>query len=549
MQTTSLLRAKIEGTTILGGGLGGLRERDQRWVVPVAAVGIAGALIAFLTLLYQNYAAMATLGEAAGAADLVFYVAVVAGWALIFVLGFPIAISVLYFSRDTRLLASLPIPAWRIVGANAAMLYLYALPVAVLLVAPALVAGTDAMTTLGIGPVRYWAVGVIVTLLVPLVPIVLAALAVTLITRVVNLSRFRTGLEALGMLLLVVAIVGLQLILSRSMGEDGAQLSPSMEGFVLRLRGAVPPAGWYASGFHAGGGAGFVGAAFATLALATGAIAVIGAGYLRGLAEQNATRTPRRRTTPGTMPRQHGRLAALVMREVKLLTSNSTFLFESVGEVFVFPIILVVIRIATPQELFAKLLPYLDRSAYVMPIVTGALVLFAGLNSVSSAALSREGKTFDLSLSLPLAGSTQVAAKIVAYLVLFGTAFVLNAVLATWILARPWWYAPVIVLCGLPFVWLIGTTTIYADLRRPHLNWSHPQQAVKQNMNVVIGMGIAIVALAAAAAPAAVAAVRGALPGLVMALGSGLALVGAAVMGRLVLRYADQRYASAFARG
>ncbi len=503
MQTTSLLRAKIEGTTILGGGLGGLRERDQRWVVPVAAVGIAGALIAFLTLLYQNYAAMATLGEAAGAADLVFYVAVVAGWALIFVLGFPIAISVLYFSRDTRLLASLPIPAWRIVGANAAMLYLYALPVAVLLVAPALVAGTDAMTTLGIGPVRYWAVGVIVTLLVPVVPIVLAALAVTLITRVVNLSRFRTGLEALGMLLLVVAIVGLQLILSRSMGEDGAQLSPSMEGFVLRLRGAVPPAGWYASGFHAGGGAGFVGAAFATLALATGAIAVIGAGYLRGLAEQNATRTPRRRTTPGTMPRQHGRLAALVMREVKLLTSNSTFLFESVGEVFVFPIILVVIRIATPQELFAELLPYLDRSAYVMPIVTSALVLFAGLNSVSSAALSREGKTFDLSLSLPLAGSTQVAAKIVAYLVLFGTAFVLNAVLATWILARPWWYAPVIVLCGLPFVWLIGTTTIYADLRRPHLNWSHPQQAVKQNMNVVIGMGIAIVALAAAAAPGA----------------------------------------------
>lgn len=557
MRMISLLRAKIEGTTFVGGGFERLRERDQLWVVPIAGAGILVAVVGFVALLYQNYRGMALLGAQAGVPDLVFYLAVVAGWAVVFILGFPVAISVLYFSRDTRLLASLPIPAHRIVGANAWLLYLYALPVAALFIVPALVAGAaplaDAslVATLGIGIARYWTVGLVVTLLLPVVPLALSALIVTGITRLVNLSRFRTGLEALGMLLMLVVLVGLQLALSRSLVDGGAgvAVSDAISSLVVDLRDAVPPAGWYAAGFVAGGTGVFVAAAAATVGVGAGAIAAVGRGYLRQLANQTVTRNRRRRSTPATMPREHAPLTSLAMREVKLLTSNSTFLFESVGELFVFPLILLILRIATPDDAIAQLLPYLDRTDYLLPIVTGALVLFAGINSVSSAAISREGRTFDLSLSLPLPGSTQVAAKIVTYLVLFGGAFAVNAALATWILARPWWYAPVIVVCGLPFIWLIGTTTIYADLRRPHLNWNHPQQAVKQNMNVVIGMGIAIVALGAAGAPAAVAAVRGAPGGVVLVLGAGLALFGAAVTGRLVLRYADRRYANAFARG
>ncbi|MFW5783015.1 MAG: hypothetical protein ACOCY8_00715, partial [Spirochaetota bacterium] len=128
MRTISLLRAKIEGTTFLGGGFERLRERDQAWVVPVAVVGILVAVVGFVVLLYQNYRGMAMLGVQAGVPDLIFYVAIVAGWAIVLILGFPVAISVLYFSRDTRLLASLPIPAHRIVAANAGLLYLYGLP-------------------------------------------------------------------------------------------------------------------------------------------------------------------------------------------------------------------------------------------------------------------------------------------------------------------------------------------------------------------------------------------------------------------------------------
>jgi ABC-2 type transport system permease protein len=549
MRIVSLLKAKLEGTTFLGGGIRRLRDRNQLWIVPIAVLGIAVGLVGIITLLYQNYRAMAIIGQAMGAPALPLTLAVVVTWVLTFVLGFPIAISVLYLSRDTRLLATLPIPAYRIVGANAGLLYLYALPVAILLFVPALVAGYGGVIAAGAPPLLFWTSSVLITLALPIVPLALSVLVVTVITRLVNLSRYRTGLEALGMVLIVVLLVGFQLALSRTMmaQEEGVPMTEALRSVVESVRGAVPPAQWYAQAFVPGGAVALVLSLIGTVGIGVVAISAVQAGYLRQLSNQTVTHTRRRRSTPGTMPNQHPPVVSLVMREIKLLTSNSTFLFESAGEVFVFPIILLILRVATPGEVLNEVRPFLEQSDYLLPIVTGALVLFAGINSVSSAALSREGKSFDLSLSLPLNGATQVGAKILTYLVLFGSAFLVNSILAVWILARPWWTAVAIFLTGLPFIWLIGVSTIYTDLRRPLLTWNHPQQAVKQNLNVVLGMGVAIVSVGVTAAPAIVAAARGASAGVVMVLAAGLAVVVAAVVGRTVLRYADRRYAAAFA--
>ena len=565
MQTLKLLRAKIEGTTFLGGGVVRLRERDQLWVVPIAAVGIVVGVGGLVWMLYQNYLGMAVIGLAMGVPDLPFYVATVGAWVIIFILGFPAAISVLYFSRDTRLLATLPVRSFAIVSANAGLIYLYAVPVTVLIFTPALVAatnapaiaaelgmlaeGTGASVALG-GAAHLWAVGVLTIILLPVVPLAVAVLFVTIVTRLVNLSRFRTGLEALGMVMIVIVLVGVQLVLSRTLAESGGEptVTEGMQAALARIADAVPPARWYSRAFLAGASGVVITTVPGTIAMGFAAIAAVQQGYLRQLSNQSVTRTRRRRMTPGTMPRQHAAVTALILRETKLLTSNSTFLFESVGEVFVFPIILLLLRVSAPGEMLEQVLPFLDQTPYLLPIVAGALVLLAGINSVSSTALSREGKSFDLSLTLPLPGSTQVAAKVLTYLVLFGGAFLLNALLITWIIARPWWFAVVIAVCGVPFIWLIGVTTIYADLRRPHLTWNHPQQAVKQNFNVLIGMGIAIVAVALAGAPAVIAALRGADVTVVMVGAVGMAVVAAGVVSRQVMRYADQRYARGFAR-
>ncbi|MFW6356596.1 MAG: hypothetical protein ACOC2Y_07725 [Spirochaetota bacterium] len=549
MRILSLLKAKLEGTTFLGGGMQRLRDRNQMWVLPIAVGGVGVGVAGFVYLLYQNYVALSMIGSMIGSPDLVFYVGVVATWALVFLLGFPIAISVLYFSRDSRLLASLPIPAYRIVGANAGLLYLYSLPATLLVFVPGLVAGYPSAVDAGTSPAQFAIASALVTLALPIVPLCLAVVVVTAITRLVNLSRYRTALEALGMVLLVVVLVGVQLFLSRMLtaGERGVEVTAALESMMESIRGAVPPAAWYASGFVPGAVLPWLASLVATLGVGAIAIAAVQAGYLRQLSNQAVTQTRRRRSTPGKLPSRHSPVVSLAMREVKLLTSNSSFLFESAGEVFIFPILLAIFRFAIPAEVMDMIRTTITQTDYLLPLVTGLFLLFAGVNSVSSAALSREGKSFDLSLSLPVSGSAQVRAKILTYVVLFGSAFVLNAILASWILALPWWSVLAISATGLPCIWLIGVTTIYIDLRRPLLTWNHPQQAVKQNLNVVLGMGTAIVVVAVVAAPAAMAAARGAPVAVVMVLAAGFAVVVAGVLGRAVLAYADRRYSNAFA--
>jgi len=506
-------------------------------------------LAAVVALLYQNYRAMAALGASIGSPDLPLYLAVVATWVLIFVLGFPIALSVLYFSRDTRLLASLPIAPIKIVAANAGLLYLYALPAAILVVVPGLVAAWSGVSAAGTGLLQYIVASALTVVSLPLVPLALSVLAVTALTRAVNLSRYRTGLEVIGMVFVVLLLVGFQLLLSRSIGAgegDPAAVADALGSFVVRIQAAVPPARWYSRAYLPGSFSSLGLALAISVAAATIALVAVQGGYLRQLSSQEVTRTRRRRTTSGRFPGEHRPVVSLMMRELKLLTSNSTFLFESVGELLVCALILVMIRLATPPQAMDQVMGVFDGSDYLIPAATALLILFAGINSVSSAALSREGKTFALSLTLPLAGSAQVGAKVLTYLALFGSTFVVNSAIATWILGTPWWYALVISLTGLPFVWLIGVTTILIDIRRPLLDWNHPQQAVKQNLNVVLGMGIAIVSLAVTAAPAAIAVFRGAGTPVVLALGGGFAFVVAVIATRQTRSYADRRYHTAF---
>ncbi len=548
MQILLLLRAKLEGTTLLGGGFSRLRERDQLWVVPIAIIGAAVGLIGFAAVLYVNYTGMAMFGEAFGYADLPVYAATLATWVFVFFLGFPIAVSVLYFSRDTLLLGSLPIRPAAIVTVNTAVLYLYALPVAAFLFIPALAAGWGTLAAAGSSPAALVVTALIVIIVLPVVPLALSVLVVTAVTRFVNLSRFRTNLEALGMVFILVVLVGFQMALSRSVddgGSAGASTGEYLASAVVGLRTAAGPAGWFARAFLPGGRLMLLLGIVVSVLSGVLAVAAVQSGYLPQIANQAGTRNHRRRGAPGTIPNQRRPIASLVIREVKLLTSSATFLW-SARELLGIPLLLVIARFSIPADVMADLPPLLSRTGYVLPVVTGALVLFAGINSVHSAALSREGRTFDLSLSLPLSGSTQISAKILTYLMLYGASFLVNAFLAVWILSAPWWYGPLIIVCGLPFIWLIGVTTIVADIRRPRLDWNHPKQVVKQNMNAVIGWGIAIVALAAASAPAFFAALSGAPSGTVLVLAAGTALVLAVLASGRVKRYADRRYGSAF---
>ncbi len=109
----------------------------------------------------------------------------------------------LYYSRDTRGLIPLPIKPFNLVLSKTILLYLYTLPLHLLLLIPALVIyGLPQPFSL-----EYALAAVVQLLLGSTVPLALAVLLVFILTKLVNLSRYRVAIELSGMVMLLFRFV------------------------------------------------------------------------------------------------------------------------------------------------------------------------------------------------------------------------------------------------------------------------------------------------------------------------------------------------------
>jgi hypothetical protein len=284
MGTLRLIRAKLQATTIFSGGaIRDLARRDQLWILPLAAVGVLVGAGSMVFTLVGNYRMFYQLGLGVGTPEIVFSFATLASWALVFLLGIPVVVSVFFYSKDTAMLLPLPIRPLSIVLANSFLVYLSALALETLVVVPAL-AVYGAATP--VGP-WFFLAATIVLLTGPLVPVAACLIFAFALTTVVNLSRYRTLLEVAGFLLVLVGVVGLQVYLQRSMMQQisgGISLPEALAGRLLALPRAFPPLEWVARAFVLPGGPG---------ALALFVFVSAGAALLAGgLASRSSSPSP-----------------------------------------------------------------------------------------------------------------------------------------------------------------------------------------------------------------------------------------------------------------
>jgi len=549
MRTLSLLRVKVEGTTWLSRGrVARMRRERQFWIVPLAVLGFGTLIVMGLIFLVGNYFAIYQAGRSLGRPELPVISAVFAGWITSLLVSFPLAISVLYFSRDTALLLSLPIAPRRIVTVNYLLLYLYSLPVPLLVMAPAFVIYLVGQGAGAAGIVA----ATLVALSAPLPALALSVLFVLALTRMVNLSRHRVALEVTGMMLLVAVLIAFQVLVSRSLAGSFSGASPtaamhSLAGGIVALSRIFPPVEWAAASF---GNAVWLIPFVAVGGLLTlGAAAIVQAGYLRRYATRAETGAARRAGT-GTeaFRRSSTPTRALLSRELTILSSNSTYLFEALGEVAIFPIVLLIFRFVTPPEVLESAVPLIRSFPFTLPAVLGVLSLMAGFNTVASTAISREGRTANLSLSLPLSGWRQIRGKRACFFLLFVPAFVVNVFIAGVLFELRALDIVLLVIAGLPVINLIFDISIASDLRRPLLEWSHPQQAMKQNMNVLVSMGLVFLTTVVLGVIVALTLLAGAGGRVSVVAAGAAALIAGALLHRPLVRYADARYASSFSR-
>jgi ABC-2 type transport system permease protein len=494
------------------------------------------------------YRSLLAAGMAAGHPEMVLFYALLGSWSVLFVTAIPLALSVLYYSSELPMLLTLPVKPRSIVGAKVVLLYLYCLPVNLVLFVPALWLYVGATGLPGAVIVS----GVIALFAGPMLPLSIAILFGLGLMKIVNLSRYRVALEAAGMTLGIVLVIGLQVMLSRVTIATLAGGSSPLTGFsdlYTGMQRALPPLAWAASGFSAGSGPLPVTLTLLVTAAPLALVLVLApVNFLHDVTERREAGGEKkhagmadsallaRRSAP------RGIVRSLVAREWFILSSNSTYIFEAIGELLILPLLLGVYSLIIPRQYLVPAMKFITAMPALSLAVMGILVLMTSLTTVSSTSISREGRRMALSLSIPVAGRTQVKAKLVLHLLFFSTAYVADLAIV-WVLFH---YPLISLLFMLPGGIALQVAAFAAgisfDLKRPLLKWTHPQQAMKSNMNA--GMGIASSAgiVAVIAAPCALLALRGISTFLI---GCGAAVAGiviAAVLLQRLLAFADRQY-------
>lgn len=180
---------------------------------------------------------------------------------------------------------------------------------------------------------------------------------------------------------------------------------------------------------------------------------------------------------------------AMFIKEFKLLNRTPSFLMQALVPLIVMPFF--VIMPMLQEKEIGKLMSQVaaNSSSPLVPAIGLGIVLFmSSMSGLSATAISREGKHFWISRSLPVAPRTQVHAKLLHSMVFT----VINVVMVLGVLAYFKLLLPLtflyVLIGGLLAGGAMGYGGLIVDLLRPNLKWTDPQQAMKGNYNVLFGM-------------------------------------------------------------
>ncbi|HSA95008.1 MAG TPA: hypothetical protein VLJ16_03075 [Acidobacteriota bacterium] len=550
----ALLRAGLKsnfGLSLLKHRL--FKEKRDIWMVPLIAVAALGVLpmLYGLVLLIQNlFLALKPMSQER--ALLVF--GTLAGQLFILIFGLYYVISAFYFSRDLEFLVPLPVKPYQVMASKFAVITVNEYLTVLVIVLPVFV-GYGVLAGAG---VSYWIAALLVYLFLPVIPLAIASVLVVVMMRLVNFSRKKDALILFGSILLIVLSLGLQFILGRSGRgglEGGAIMNflASPDSLLNRAGASFPPSIWAAKAVAGGFGADglknlalFMG----TSVLFLGALLVVSERlFYRGLVGIGEVSARRRALSKAQMARRlsSGRrpVLAIFAREWRIMNRTPIFLLNGVLVVIIVPLVFVLMATMGSGRgdagAFLKFMASADPS-YAALALALFMTVCGSLNGTSSSTFSREGGQFWISRVIPVAPREQVTAKFLhSYLVAF-LGIAAAAVVSVFVLHPAAVTLGAGVLLSLAASLTLTAVGMAIDLARPLLDWTNPQKAIKQNLNVLwatfADIGI-LTALFFVSKGLVKSGIRG--MGLVLLLTAALVVL-AASSWRFLLGFADKRY-------
>lgn len=472
------------------------RERRDLWLAALFSIALLG-VIPVIVLYFKVLGLVFSILQAQGQETALLTLAILAGQLFILIFGLFYVLSAFYFSRDLEFLVSLPARPYEVIAAKFGVIMVNEYLTAMLIVVPAFVVyGIRAAM-----PLAYWPLAGLVFLLLPVIPLALSGLLVMAMMRMVNVSRKKDFFILAGSLLLLAAVLLLQFGLAGSRRpEELLQFFTAADGLARLVGEKFPPCVWasrlLAAGFS-GRGPGylalFAGLSAGVLLLLLWAAEKLFYRGLIGLSEMAARRT---RLSPvalaGRLTARRAAWRAILLREWKLMNRTPIFLLNGIISVILVPVmLLLMVRSSTGSAsiAFLRILGSGERTA--VTLFTAAFFVVCGcLNGTASSTFSREGRNFWISKVIPVAPGRQAAGKFIhSYLVVI-LGIVCGSLVARPVLGLGWETVLPAGLLALAAGALITSANMAVDLSRPLLTWTHPQRAIKQNLNVLLATAL-----------------------------------------------------------
>ena len=525
-----------------------IRHDRNRWrtlaIALLVIVAMVPLLYAFILFINSLYAILHAVGQESA----LIVMGVIAGQMVIFILGLFYVISAFYFSNDLERLIPLPLRPREVVVSKLIVVTINEYFTIMPIVLPCLLG----YGILARAPVDYWILLAPVYLLLPVIPLALSALLAIGLMRVVNLSRKKDALIIAGSLLLVTLNILFQ-ARTHQEGDNAAimRFFAEKDGLVQMIGRNFPPSRWASRsltlGFSPGGLLQFLLLAGVSGLAVVGMIALAEKLFYKGVIGLNEIAAKRRKFSRAEMEKRisSGRhpIRAIFLREVRLMNRTPIYLLNGVLVGVIVPVIFLAGAKSGGGGLVAVFKRLESSHATTLILGLAAFFLVCGcINGTASSTFSREGRHFWISKAIPVPWRQQVAAKFLHSYVVSLIGIVAAAVVAAVVIGIPaasMFLAALLALAGSAALNVAG---MRVDLARPLLKWTNPQQAIKQNFNVVFAMVIDLGFIAACGFLAHFLMNAG-LPGtLVYFVLLAVASIAAWIAWRELLSFADKKY-------
>ncbi|MGI6228203.1 MAG: hypothetical protein ACOYIN_00990 [Christensenellales bacterium] len=418
-----------------------------------------------------------------------------------FFFGAAAIVSVMFISSDNEFLLALPLRSNSIFFAKLTVVYLSELAVAAFCLMPSLIAFGVALRLSPAAAALYFLSIPLAVLTAPMLPLLILTVLSFPLMRIVAYLKRRSGFATLIILFLTLIslgiyfaiVIGAQGFLSGN--GEGAVVSGQVAAFMRTLADIVYPykaVSFFMLNIRPAANFGIFIAIVAAAFIVSAIIAKL--TYRKSVAAQLESSGGSKNTEYKAAERPL--VISLLVKDFKCLLRNPGFAINSFLNIFMAPLLLLVLMLASGGGLTMTLsTESIEANGEMMSLGMVSMyvvVLSCGMNYIAFLSFTREGKSYYFNRCLPLDYKTVIKSKKLFADLDSVIGLVLVAIVAVVVAKIHIINALIMFVNMLIFAKAFNAWGIYRDMKRPNFNWQNATEAIKRNYYVAVPMFLAI---------------------------------------------------------